>query len=1035
VEFLVDNTLGRLWFNATGGQTDLRERCQYLLVKPDEQPQAATKLRDPRTLKLLDPACGSMHFGLYAFDLFEEIYREAWAWEQQHGPGSLDVSTQPQAAFKPLSQTYQDEAAFKRDVPRLIIEHNIYGVDIDPRAAQIASLALWLRAQRAWHDTSVKTKDRPRIGYGHVVAALAPPAEKELRLQFATQLDKRDAELFEGTLQLLKDLPELGVLLQIERELPKLIRQIYVGKGTGLFADQEQERWLSAEVRLRSALTEFAQEAKSTYQGRLFVQDALEGLRLIDLSRDKFDVIVMNPPFGDSSPTATQYLKETYDLGRPDLYMCFFLRCAKDLLAPNGFQGQITSKTFHTLEFFEPMRRELLTGDSRIQLLADLGSGVLDSATVDTSAYIVTKTPISSFYSFDLSNEQSKDTAMTKIMGALRSGVSPDYTWVREHTWFLTIPNGSLCYWLPANTEKAIKSLPQFDSAFACKPLLKIARTVSRYGNVRQGLIPGDIFRFTRLRWEVPDFEIGKDHKWVPMMKGGEFRRFYSNEDWLFLWANNGYEPKAFAEKRYGGASRTIKNESEFFKTGITFPRVSSVGLNARLMPEDAVFSDTGMAIIPDDKEATWNLLGLFNSRFADMICAALHPGRKFEVAHIAAMPVSEFVLTDENLRQFTLEMFNLVRSVTEERVIFGELIKLIKVKKSLQKGLALAVQAASDCWVKVADRQKLIDSRIFEIYGIPLDEQLFLSKHIDRLRGTSDSGPEIESVLRPEKYSSANYNSEEVSNSYVAMLIDRLVEAAFLRLGEAGGNADIADDLLSIVSKCSEDILSISNEVLFQEFEQIISGKTLAEYFSDTKQFFTDHLVSHTLSPRKAPIYWPLSTVSGSYTLWIYYPRLSRQTLYSAINDFVEPRIKQIENEISFLRSKGGVLSQEQEKLYVTHKTFEQELIDLRDTLLKIAPSFQPNHHDGVQITAAPLWPLFRHKPWQKVLKDTWAKLEKGDYDWAHLAMAYWPERVREKCKADKSLAIAHGLEDLYVEAETLPKKTRAKKKAGASE
>jgi hypothetical protein len=109
--------------------------------------------------------------------------------------------------------------------------------------------------------------------------------------------------------------------------------------------------------------------------------------------------------------------------------------------------------------------------------------------------------------------------------------------------------------------------------------------------------------------------------------------------------------------------------------------------------------------------------------------------------------------------------------------------------------------------------------------------------------------------------------------------------------------------------------------------------------------------------------------------------------------------------------------------------------LTDLRDTLLKIAPTYQPNHDDGVQITAAPLWPLFRHKPWQKVLKDTWTKLEKGDYDWAHLAMAYWPERVRVKCKTDKSLAIAHGLEDLYVEPEAAPKKTRGKKKAGADE
>ncbi len=87
------------------------------------------------------------------------------------------------------------------------------------------------------------------------------------------------------------------------------------------------------------------------------------------------------------------------------------------------------------------------------------------------------------------------------------------------------------------------------------------------------------------------------------------------------------------------------------------------------------------------------------------------------------------------------------------------------------------------------------------------------------------------------------------------------------------------------------------------------------------------------------------------------------------------------------------------------------------------------------MQISAAPLWPLFRHKPWQKVLKDTWAKLGKGDYDWSHLAMNYWPERVREKCKTDKSLAIAHGLENLYIEPEAKPKKARGKKKAGGDE
>ncbi len=389
VEFLVDNTLGRLWFNATGGQTGLRERCQYLLVKPDESPQPATKLRDPRTLKLLDPACGSMHFGLYAFDLFAEIYREAWDWEQQHGPGSLEVSAQPQAGFKPLSQTYADRDAYLRDVPRLIIEHNIYGVDIDPRAAQIASLALWLRAQRFWHDSGVKAKDRPLIGCGHVVAAVAPPAEKELRQQFASTLDRLDAELFEKTLQLLKGLPELGVLLQVERELPHLIRLVF-GEHGPMFRDVDMDQWHKAEARLRTALTEFAQAAQASYQGRLFAQDALQGLRLIDLCREVFDVVVMNPPFGALASNTKDQLTKAYPRSKNDL-LAIFVERGLELLRAGGRIGAITSRTCFFLSSFQKWREQLVLGIARPEVMADLGYGVMDDAMVEAAAYVLEK--------------------------------------------------------------------------------------------------------------------------------------------------------------------------------------------------------------------------------------------------------------------------------------------------------------------------------------------------------------------------------------------------------------------------------------------------------------------------------------------------------------------------------------------------------------------------------------------------------------------------------------------------------------------
>ncbi len=389
VEFLVDNTLGRLWFNATGGQTGLRERCQYLLVKPDEQPPDALRLREPRTLKLLDPACGSMHFGLYAFDLFLAIYCEAWDWEQAHGPGSLDVSTQPGAGLQPLCQTYADRQDYLRDVPRLIIKHNIYGVDIDPRAAQIASLALWLRAQRAWHDEGVKAKERPAIGRGNVIAATAPPAERELREQFSAQLDGLDAELFTKTLQLLKNVPELGVLLKVERDLPNLVRAVF-GEHGSLFRDADAEQWRKAEARLRDALTEFALAANATYQTRLFAQDALQGLRLIDLCREIFDVVVMNPPFGMLPPNSSQDLAAIFPISRGDL-LCIFVERGLGLLRGGGYLGAITARPCLYLSTFQEWRETILLGTSVPLTVADLGHGVMDDAMVEAAAYVLEK--------------------------------------------------------------------------------------------------------------------------------------------------------------------------------------------------------------------------------------------------------------------------------------------------------------------------------------------------------------------------------------------------------------------------------------------------------------------------------------------------------------------------------------------------------------------------------------------------------------------------------------------------------------------
>jgi len=397
VEFLVDNTLGRLWFDATVGKTNLYERCQFLLVKPEEleekrSSRPPTTIRDPRTLKLLDPACGSMHFGLYAFDLFLEIYREAWAWEQERGPGSLDLSFQSEASrqddvLQPMGQAYASESDYLRDVPRLIIEHNIYGVDIDPRAAQIATLALWLRAQRAWHEAGIKAQDRPTIARGHVLAAVAPPAEQELRDRFAAQLDTLDAELFTQTLQLLKGVPEQGVLLQVEQELPRLVRKVF-GEHGSLFKEADEQEWQQAEERLRAALAEFAEAGQGGFQNRLYAQDALQGLRLIDLCREVFDIVLMNPPFGALAANTKTQLSKAYPNSKNDL-LAIMVERGLELLRPGGRIGAITSRTCFFLSSFQKWRETIVLGVARPEVMADLGLGVMDDAMVEAAAYVL----------------------------------------------------------------------------------------------------------------------------------------------------------------------------------------------------------------------------------------------------------------------------------------------------------------------------------------------------------------------------------------------------------------------------------------------------------------------------------------------------------------------------------------------------------------------------------------------------------------------------------------------------------------------
>lgn len=403
VQFLVDNTLGRTWVEMMDGKTRLAE-LDYLVQLPDARPPRAKK--DPRDLRILDPASGSGHFLLYAFDLLETMYREAWA------DPCAAAFTKSDA---PLRQEFADEGELIRNIPEFILRHNLHGIDIDPRCAQIAALALWMRGQRAYNNASIARADRPRIRRINVVVAEPMPGDKALVATFAASLQPPLlADLFREMVGQMELAGDLGSLLPIERTMADTIktsRERFTADNAaplapllpGMSAPPVQteldlsgiddDRFFEeAEGRLLAALHTFTVSASGArgMRRRLFAEDSAQGIALVEMLRARFDVVLMNPPFGAASLGAKQAFEHSYPRTKQDIYAAFVQR-GIDLLPAHGLLGAITARTGFFLSSFEPWRRDVLVAEAPPLVFADLGHGVMDAALVEAAAYCLEK--------------------------------------------------------------------------------------------------------------------------------------------------------------------------------------------------------------------------------------------------------------------------------------------------------------------------------------------------------------------------------------------------------------------------------------------------------------------------------------------------------------------------------------------------------------------------------------------------------------------------------------------------------------------
>lgn len=625
--------------------------------------------------------------------------------------------------------------------------------------------------------------------------------------------------------------------------------------------------------------------------------------------------------------------------------------------------------------------------------------------------------------------EKDKAAHLLKACKALRTnGADPRLSQVAPES-FRAIPGVPFAYWVSEDVRRIFGKLP----ALECQE-----RTA------RQGLATAEDFRFVRAWWENPGFG------WYSFAKGGAFSPFYADVYLMTKWTDDGSEIKAGICGRYpylkGNAEFVAKNPQFYRRPGLTWPRRTQGGLSLRAMPQDCIFADKGPAIfvMNDLPEAMLALLALVNSRAFSLLVSLQMAFGSYEVGVIQKTPVPELdPVQKATLAALARRAWSLKRLLdTHEETSHAFLLpRAIRAQQSDYDPSGIADE--------LARIQVEIDAIAFGLYGF---------SEADRAAAQGGNVTELESALEVDSNAELEIGEDEGDATPIdqtAALLSWAVGVAFgrfdwrLATGERLTPTE-PDPFAPLPSKSPGMLPAL--EAQFHKNVGILvddSGhphdlaRLLEEVCNRVKvlitsdarrwlqrDFFPFHLQRYSKSRRKAPIYWPLSTTSGSYTLWIYYPSLTSQTLYTAINDFIEPKLKQVAYEVAALRIKGSARSRDDERTFEALQGLEIELIEFRDILLQIAPTYLPSLSDGVQITAAPLWRLFRHKPWQKVLRDTWSKLEKGDYDWAQLARAYWPDRVCAKCKTDRSLAIAHDLEHLYVEPELKAAKARGRKK-----
>jgi hypothetical protein len=997
VQFLVDNSLGKLYLEMYP-DSEIRHKYkiahtitngQLGITNDTDIPNSSFLIPHSKKLheiKIIDPATGSGNFLLYAFDLFYDLY--------------LDQIENYGADYN------------EADIPKLIIENNLHGVDLDDRAIQLAQLGLYIKAKRK--------KRSVKIEHFNIVSSdFFLPAYEEVKHLFENgapleeQLEKIVIDLWED----LQQAHKFGSLIRLEEKFSIKLHGLVKEEGITLFTEQNLVKYDEFRTNFFTNLQK-AVAQNTAKQGQTFLntktQDAITFLQLLT---QKYDVAVANPPYTDSAdfgPELKKFVEANYKQPykfNTNLYAAFIKRCC-EITTDDGYVGMIHPHTFMFIKTFEDVRKYLIE-HTHIDLMVDygldrvnlFGPGIL----LDATWYVLSKKKKESpgLY-FNITANQQEKAKQASLEQAYEDALNN-----RNNNRLYTLPQEKLkiiegwpfIYWISDGFREKFKE-----------------GTINDELEVKVGLQTGDNERFLRLWWEINQSEISTNYivdkkKWCFYAKGGPYNKWYGNL-WLVVnWENNGFEIKNIIDEKGKQKSRP-QNERFYLRRGITYTYSGSKGSTFRVLPHNSIFDVSGSCIFL--KKNNFSLeyaLAVLNSDLSFYALSCLNPTVSRQIGDIMRIP---FVIPSEKQEIVVSKLadFNIdtKKQLCSYRIIETnyEQSPLIAFQGASLKDRVLAYLNFENAQLtQVLINEAIINELIFEVYELsdadreqveakmglsigslavfkeakdafiaqlqnPLGE---VTKHIQNLPITTFDEQQIREIK--EAFATLYQSNNDLEEFCIRHQVNPInvwywfKEAQTVPAARAAEIAleFLADNIRTLLQQDEDGIIPLvglpGEEALSQRLEQhcLQNGFTAAQYMQldsllgRSVNEYLEHHFFNQLSNHlnlfmylpKTPFIWHLSSgPHQGFEVYILIYKWNRDSLFKLKSQYINHRVQNLEYRQIQLQDVNTAQAQaEKEKIRLQLQeieTFKNKIDEL------IAEGYDPKLDDGVGKNIAPL-------------------------------------------------------------------------------